>query len=124
MTDLRSLESHIKKLEEELLTQPFRTDPKKLDTYLADDFVEFGTSGNIWTKQMVIDELKKESFRETIIKEFRLTLLADNIALATYRIHHQPKENNTASDSLRCSIWKKFDGGWKIIFHQGTPLTE
>lgn len=119
MTDLKSLESHIKKLEEELLTQSIRTDPQKLDVYLADDFLEFGTSGNIWTKQMVIEALKKESFREIGIKEFRLTLLADNIALVTYRAYRRQKDS---ADSLCCSIWKRFEGGWKIIFHQGTPL--
>ncbi len=122
MTDIRSLESHIKKLEEDLLTQAVRTDPQKLGSFLADDFLELGTSGNIWTKQMVIEALKNESYTETFVKEFRLTLLADNIALVTYCAHRRQNENDTGADSLHCSIWKKFNKNWKIIFHQGTPL--
>lgn len=42
-------------LEEKLLKPDIRTSPKELDLLLADDFFEFGTSGKVLQKKIVLE---------------------------------------------------------------------
>jgi len=51
------------------------------------------------------------------IKEFDIKILATDVVLATYKAvkHHETREN--MKYSLRSSIWKCFNGQWKVIFH-------
>lgn len=122
--DAKILSSHIKKLEKSLLSKSIRKNPAKLSEHIADEFKEIGKSGEVWTKQTVIDALKAESYTEITITDFNLSLLSENIALVTYTAHHEQKRNVPSSRSIRCSIWKMVDNKWKIVFHQGTPATD
>ncbi len=116
----KMLSSRLKDLEESLLSEMFRKNSERLNELIADEFIEIGKSGKIWTKQSVIEALNKESYTEIVITGFNLKLLTENIALVTYTAHHKQK-GNPSSKSLRSSIWKMADNKWKIIFHQGTP---
>ncbi len=44
-------------------------------------------------------------------------MLASDVLLATY----QTFRHNDSKYALRSSIWKKNQGEWQMIFHQGTP---
>ncbi len=107
----------INKLEEKLLSNEVRNSEKELNQLLADDFLEYGKSGNIYTKKNTIEALlQEESKIEITLFNFRVKLLAENIILALY-------ETKTSNNKvvLRSSIWKKnITLGWQIIFHQGT----
>jgi hypothetical protein len=84
----------------------------ELERIVADDFVEFGTSGRTFTKTDAIAALiASPASSSASLDDFRVTVLAPTVALATYRT---PK-------SLRCSIWRKSGAHWQIVFHQGTP---
>ena len=121
--DIKHISQQIKNLEEELLTRNVRKNSERLEQLLDDGFIEFGSSGNRWTKQSVIETLKNESCVETEITDFIVTLLSDKIALATYTARSGQSDKKGHS-SLRSSIWKLTNDDWKIIFHQGTYMPE
>lgn len=90
---------------------------RTLDQLIDDDFIEIGSSGKIYTKKMTVGVLLQPG-RRSIDPEFiSLRELSENLYMLTFR---------TGSGSVtvvRNSIWKRTDSGWKIIYHQGTPVT-
>ncbi len=109
-----SVKDQIYKLELELLNLPTRQSEQRLNVLIADDFVEFGSSGKIYKKRDILKSLPTEKARSFQVYDFKATTLSENIILATYRV------TENAVDSLRSSIWKYFKNGWQMIFHQGT----
>ena len=110
-----NLKEHLQLLEENLLTDEVRIDPTKLKRYLAEDFFEFGSSGHVWHMQSYLGE-NGAGMINASISNFSIHPLADNIVLVTYLLENRTRHNY----SLRSSIWKLFDGEWKMVFHQGT----
>jgi hypothetical protein len=114
MESVSSLKEHLCQLEEKLLHPEIRTSPKELTKLLADDFFEFGSSGNVWYKK---DSAEGGlSVREMALSDFEIYLLSENVVLTTYRVKDETRMQNT----LRSSIWKFIDGRWQMFFHQGT----
>lgn len=118
------LAAHLLDLETRLHQQDVRANPDALRRLIAEDFVEFGVSGKVWTRDAVIEALHGESFSRREVSEFKLMLLADDVALVTYRGHRVATPARPAADSLRSSVWKRRDGEWQMVFHQGTLLGE
>lgn len=56
------------------------------------------------------------------IMDFEINQLSDDCVLATYRLIRHSELNENKKYSLRSSIWKCFEGKWKMIFHQGTLM--
>jgi len=92
-------------------------DPSGIDgglrSLVADDFIEIGRSGRTWTARSIRSVLDGPS-GPVPIDAFEVALLADGVALATYR----------TPGAERSSIWVRRDGRWQIRFHQGTPVTD
>ena len=91
-------------------------DPDGIDgglaSLIADDFLEFGRSGRVWTRESILELLKTgPSSDPGLMERFEATELADGVALVTY---HGARAN-------RCSVWVWRDGRWQMRFHQGTP---
>ncbi|MET3651480.1 DUF4440 domain-containing protein [Dyella japonica] len=116
------LAAHLFDLETQLHRQDVRADEAALRRLIAEDFVEFGVSGTVWTRDAVVQALRGESFSQREVTDFRVTLLAEDVALVTYRGHRVATPQRPASDSLRSSIWRLRDGRWQMLFHQGTLL--
>jgi hypothetical protein len=115
-----SLKEHLCSLEERLSQLEVRKSVKELEALLADDFIEFGSSGCIFNKRQVIDGLVNKSPVQMTLMDFNAKLLASDVALTTYRIvKHKERKY-----SLRSSIWKWKEGKWQMVFHQGTPSVE
>lgn len=112
---------HIYRLEDQLLKSEIRQSKKELENLLAEDFVEFGSSGRIYDKAQIVRELPMALAVPMIIKDFQVKVLSKTVILSTYCI---VKKNGHEEiiESLRSSIWKFLDGRWQIIFHQGTKL--
>ncbi|HVO75657.1 MAG TPA: nuclear transport factor 2 family protein [Ignavibacteriaceae bacterium] len=107
-------------MELESLLSRRELDPEKLSKIIHEDFFEFGSSGRLWDKKSVIKEFEENPHLRSIIREFKVIPLSEEIVLVTYKATFGSL--NSSSESLRSSIWKNFNGEWKIIFHQGTPL--
>jgi hypothetical protein len=112
-----SLKEHLCLLEERLLHPGVRKSVKELDILLADDFIEFGSSGRTYNKQQVMDGLANESIVQLTLMDFKANLLAPDVALTTYRV----VEHKYMKYSLHSSIWKLKEDKWQMVFHQGTP---
>lgn len=114
-----SLEEQILYLEKQLMTYDYN----ELNEYLADDFIEYGSSGNIFDKSAQLDAVRDDKTVTHSIKytvtDFNIKLLAEDLVLATYR----SLRHNDRKLVLRSSIWKKVLGKWQMIFHQGTPTS-
>ena len=91
---------------------------------LADDFIEIGSAGRVFTKQQVIEALQDEEPVLVSITDFHLRSLSPEITLVTYRASKHSASKDTAVVSLRSSLWQKVAGRWQMIFHQGTVLQE
>jgi len=114
---------HLKSLEETLLDPAVRKDPALVASLLADDFVEFGSSGRSFDKTSIIEELKNEPTRPaSLLSDFAIRALAPDAILVTYRTTRLDPSHQPLSQARRSSIWIQCDGRWQVTFHQGTPI--
>ncbi len=120
MVDDAVLTNYIRGLEEKLLDPVVRSSPEALSELLANDFIEFGSFGQRFSKEDILDALPAETSIRFTLSDFALRPLAPGVALATYQV-----QRFTAGEplrrSLRSSIWFLRDGHWQMLFHQGTP---
>ena len=111
------LAQHLRELEECLLLPDVRKSRTLVDL-LADEFVEFGSSGRVYNKADLVSTLQAESPSTQTTSDFKVTELSPEVALLTYRIHlHREPPVYT----LRSSLWKLSGGRWRMVFHQATP---
>jgi hypothetical protein len=113
-------------LEERLLSAEGRASRATIESLLADEFLEFGSSGSAFGKQEAIDGLAEESADghryEWVTRDWMVRDLADGVALVTYRVIRRDLTQGSSAASLRSSIWKRFAGEWRLVFHQGTRI--
>ncbi len=81
-----ALAEHLRELEESLLLPDIRKSQTLVDL-LADEFIEFGSSGRIYSKADLVSTLKAESPSTQTTSDFKVTELSPDVALLTYRIH-------------------------------------
>jgi hypothetical protein len=114
----------IKRLEMRLQLPSVRSSRKQLSHLLADDFLEFGSSGRTYDKPKVIAALvadpASELPRYAALNKLRVTWLADDTVMLNYR--SSMSQAGARIQANRSSIWKHIDGRWQMLFHQGTPL--
>lgn len=110
-------------LEASLLKPDVRSNHRRLDTLLADDFVEFGATGQVWSKPEIVAAMDGEIPVTRVIDDFELRQLASDVVLATYLCHHTFPTGRRHS-SRRSSIWREGREGWQMVFHQGTRLSD
>ncbi len=110
----KQLQDHLYSLEERLLHPDREADRQNLIPLLMDDYREFCTSGRIFNRQQTIEDLLASSPRTATIHYFNVELLAEGVALATYRISRGMSFTNHSS------LWLFRDNRWQLHFHQGT----
>jgi hypothetical protein len=117
------LEDHLKSLEERLVDPVFRIDSESLAALLADDFIEFGSSGQSFDKTSILNDLKNEPPRKaSLLSDFSVRELSPGVALVTYRATRRDLAGQQIGQSWRSSIWMHRNGGWQLTFHQGTRI--
>jgi glyoxylase I family protein len=110
------VEAYLVDLEASLLDASVR-DSGRVEELLAEDFVEFGSSGNTYTKIEVISALSQEPARNITARDFKVKQLLPGNALVTYRTYQQE------ISTLRSSVWQLRAGKWQLVFHQGTIIS-
>lgn len=108
------VDDEILALEQLHYTRSVRESAEQLGALLSDDFIEFGSSGRIYTKEQAIRVAQAHASIEARPEEPRVKVLAPDAALVLYR----------AGRSLRSSVWRREGDRWRMVFHQGTPLPE
>jgi hypothetical protein len=109
----------IRELEEACLDPEIRSDPERLAALIADDFQEFGSSGRVWDKTRVLDEVPAQSGLSFSLSEFAAVELAPQLVHTTFRL--STRDAGAERHSLRSSLWISRSGRWQMLFHQGTP---
>jgi len=109
------IENSIKNNEIKLLEKNIRNNKNELEKLISKDFIEYGSSGLIYSYNETVNGLLNET-EEIIYKIIKMNtkIISENIILVLYTIDI----NNVISN--RSSIWRKENNEWKIIFHQGT----
>jgi hypothetical protein len=121
MEDQRSVADTIREFEEYLLRSDIRNSAPTIDRLLADEFVEFGSSGRVFDKQQMIEALKEDGVAcQRSLRDFSIRLLAPGVVLATYRASRKDDNIDEPVEFLRSSLWKLIDSRWQMVFHQGT----
>ncbi len=115
-----ALKEQIKELEEKLLQYEVRQSVAELSELISEDFIEFGSSGRVYSKKDVLEELPHAAAVEMKIGDFRVRSLSADVALSNYSIISRDERTGKATRSLRSSIWQLTKGRWQIVFHQGT----
>lgn len=115
-----AIEEHLKQLEQRLLQPGIRKSPAELDALLADEFVEFTSTGEICSKAQIVEALRKAQPAQMALANFKAILLAPDIALATFLYSRESTADRPGARSIRSSIWKRINGRWRMVFHQGT----
>jgi hypothetical protein len=119
-----TLSEQIYQLEDQLLQPEIRRSKEEIAKLLADDFVEFGSSGRIFDKIQVVEGLPHSPTVPMVIEDFQIKVLSSNVVLATYRVVRTNEPREEMKNSLRSSIWKFIDKRWQMVFHQGTRTIE
>src|ERR1041384_2414439 len=116
MNAKESLEKLLEDFERQLLVPQVRKSELVFEL-LAEEFVEFGSSGRQFTKAQVVAALQAEAPIQVTASEFKVQLLSSQVALVTYRAqrHGEPPIH-----TLRSSIWQQREGQWQMVFHHGT----
>src|SRR6266487_5444281 len=68
---MASLSEQLLELEKKLLDPALRRNPEKLAPMLAEEFVEFASSGRAYDKNQVLYKLRKQVPGQLAIEEFR-----------------------------------------------------
>jgi hypothetical protein len=113
--------AHLRKLEGSLLDPAVRRDSAQVTALLAEDFEEFGASGRVWTREQILDLLATEDYQRPAMEDFNCALIAERIALVTYRTVRSDPHSGERTMTLRSSLWTEQSGRWRVRFHQGTP---
>jgi hypothetical protein len=110
-------EALFRDLETRLLDPAVRASREAVQQLLAEDFVEFASSGEIFDRPAILEALAAEAKAGApprMLDDFRMQALSPDAVLVTYRSETRGKR------TLRSSIWKKIGGRWQMLFHQGT----
>ncbi len=85
----------LRNFEERLLDPAVRKDSKQVATLLADDFVEFGSSGRRFDKAQILECLRNEvPLEESRLRTFLAKPLCLTVFLVTYRATVQTRQGH------------------------------
>lgn len=101
-----------------LLDPRVRADRDQVDRLLHDEFLEFGSTGRVYNRRVLLDMLEDEQPSAVVIRDFAVRQLSGDTALVTYRTVGQGGQ-----EARRSSVWVLQDDSWKMVFHQGTRIS-
>lgn len=109
-------------LENKLQQPDVRRSTGMLDEIISDDLVEFGSSGQVYSKSDVLKNLPASSEIKFTMTDFRINIISTDVVQSLFQTEKVDVQTSKTTKSLRSSLWKNEGGKWRMIFHQGTPL--
>ncbi len=116
----------------EIVTQLIKQEKQLLDQIdsielladlIDDEFIEVGSSATLYNKAEVIRWLSSENQSERIGSSFKARPLSEELILLTYISSIKDPSISSIKKAMRSSVWRLANGQWRMIFHQGTPIT-
>jgi hypothetical protein len=98
----------------------FGTTRAQFEAMTAPDFWEVGASGQVYSREFVLDVLERrhadKTWREEPFEtsEFRCRRLSEEVFLLTYLLQQGARR------SRRTTVWRRTEPGWIALYHQGT----
>jgi hypothetical protein len=93
------------------------------DRMMAPEFHEVGASGRRYSRDFVLDLLEQRHSRpqEDVLEasDFECLWLGGESYLITYDLLQDDVRR-----TRRSTIWRKYEGDWLIVFHQGTLVQD
>ncbi len=117
--DLNPLTQQLVALEQQLFQPETRACRQTLDLLIADDFVEINAAGLLYGKQNVLQRLPDEQAPKIQAGNYQLRLLGPDHAQLLYQAI-VTRAGAEPVYSQRCSIWRRQQQQWQMIYHQGT----
>lgn len=105
---------------EEGLWLETRWDREWMDHMLHPDFSGVKMSGRTHDRQDTIEASRVELEIELPLDECRLEQIDEDVAMVRYV--SRARYSGVERPAQRCSIWVNTNEGWRLRFHQGTPL--
>lgn len=105
----------VERLELELLSPAVRSSAERIQSLLHSDFMEYGASGRVWSRDAMVEALTADPQVIGIPTEIDTARLAHDVILVTYRIAG-PRP------TLRSSVWIRSGDSWQLRFHQGSVI--
>ncbi|MEG2289003.1 MAG: DUF4440 domain-containing protein [Clostridium sp.] len=123
---MNSIQDHILKLEKDLLKSEVRKSSQRINEILSNDFIEFCSSGNVYNYKNgdIHQAVDDNNILDWEVLDFKVKELSNDCVLAMYNLIKHNEIDKYKKNSLRSSVWKYYDGNWKMIFHQGTLSSE
>jgi ribonuclease HI len=108
--------------EESLLENSTRNDPSLIEKLMDDNCIEFSASG----RQRVYRRGDKMENADGVLYIDSATVRSINLSEdCILLLYVGVKVNKNVRTKSNCSsVWKKTDGEWKMVFHQGTNIPE
>ena len=123
-----NLDGELLALERALLDPEVRRSAERMGELLADEFVEFASSGVAYDKRRILEMLQDEAHADDPVTrslvDFEVVKLGEDAALTRYRLLRRRSTHDTPTQSLRSSLWRRREGRWQMTFHQGTLVRE
>ena len=115
---LRALETELQRIET-------RRNTERLDQLLHPDFLELGRSGRRYGRREVLEEFAKGGEMPPVTtRDFECAEVGPGVVLLTYRSAHVGPAGELSRVTLRSSLWVETATGWRMRFHQGTPVDD
>ncbi|CZI43698.1 TPA: hypothetical protein RG395_000792 [Legionella pneumophila] len=108
----------LKKLEESLWLEETRFDNQYMDKVLDASFFEYGRSGKSYTRDETMSHPYQTIGAKIPLEQFKVHDVSDKVKLVTYISEVGPEKLR----ANRSSLWVYENSGWKLRFHQGTPI--
>lgn len=103
-------------LETRMWLNGYRDDTRWFEHHLHQDFVEHGCSGVLWTRPKIVAQDIGPIAVELPFTDLTLTQVDADTWMLTY-LAIQPDRT-----CRRMSLWQRTPDGWRMRFHQGTPV--
>jgi len=113
---------YLEHLEEGLWRDETRFDQEWMERMLHPEYSEVGRSGRTHTRVETITAPDTPVDVELPLAEYRMQLIDEDVALVRY-ISRQTLDG-APTPAERTSVWVNTNDGWRLRFHQGTPLPE
>ena len=109
------------RLEEAMWRSDTRFDLAFQEARFAQDFVEFGRSGRVYSRAEIICTEKQPIEATLPLPGLTFRQLDKDTVLLTY--NSEAVYDGLREHARRSSIWSRTPSGWVMRFHQGTPYS-
>jgi hypothetical protein len=90
------------------------------ECFVDENFWEVGGSGTVYSRDVVLqvvqERLAKGAPENIPLEDFQCREVGAGVFLVTY-VLHQPDR-----PTRRSTLWRSMPEGWKMLYHQGTPI--